>query len=132
MKKAYQCLCTKDPQLQKLYFDVIPKNTDEYLSHLNKLNENENPDNPSWHIHKAINPKYNSKINYSLILNVISVCKSEDPEIIMGLIKNYQSDFSDVEKDYIYRMIDCGINYFRDFIQPNLKFKIPNPDELSI
>ena len=29
-------------------------------------------------------------------------------------------------------MISCGINYFQDFIQPNLKFKIPNSDELSI
>ena len=29
-------------------------------------------------------------------------------------------------------MIDCGINYFRDFIQPNLKFKIPNSEELII
>ena len=117
---------------KKLFFDVIPKNTDEYLSHLNKLNEGDNPDNPSWHIHKSKNPKYLSKINYSLILNIISVCKSENPEVIWGLIKNYQSDFSEVEKDYINRMISCGINYFQDFIQPNLKFKIPNSDELSI
>ena len=29
-------------------------------------------------------------------------------------------------------MIDCGINYFRDFIQPNLNFKIPNSEELII
>ena len=29
-------------------------------------------------------------------------------------------------------MISCVINYFQDFIQPNLKFKIPNSDELSI
>jgi lysyl-tRNA synthetase class 1 len=29
-------------------------------------------------------------------------------------------------------MILCGINYFKDFIQPNLKFKIPNPVEKSI
>lgn len=117
---------------KKLFFDVIPKNTDEYLSHLNKLNEAENPDNPSWHIHKSKNPKYLSKINYSLILNIISVCKSENPDVIWGLIKNYQTDFSEVENNYINRMISCGINYFKDFIQPNLKFKIPNSDELSI
>ena len=29
-------------------------------------------------------------------------------------------------------MISCGINYFNDFIQPKLKFKIPNSKELSI
>ena len=29
-------------------------------------------------------------------------------------------------------MISCGINYFNDFIQPTLKFKIPNTEELSI
>ena len=75
---------------------------------------------------------YLSKINYSLILNIISVCKSENPDVIWGLIKNYQSDFSEVENNYINRMISCGINYFKDFIQPNLKFKIPNSDELSI
>ena len=31
-------------------------------------------------------------------------------------------------KELCYRMIDCGINYFKDFIQPNFKFKIPNAD----
>jgi len=118
---------------KKLYFDVIPKNTDEYLSHLNKFNEDStNADNPVWHIHKANNPQYQSKINFSLILNVISVCKSEDPEVILGLIQNYQPSFSKAELDYINRMILCGINYFKDFIQPNLKFKIPNSDEKSI
>jgi len=118
---------------KKLYFDVIPKNTDEYLSHVNKLESDDlNPDNPAWHIHKAENPSYKSKINYSLILNIISVCKSEDPNVIFGLIKNYQSNFSKAETDLINRMIDCGINYFRDFIQPNLNFKIPNSEELII
>ena len=68
---------------------------------------------------------YKSKINYSLILNVISVCKSEDSNVVFGLIKNYQSNFSKAETDLINRMIDCCINYFRDFIQPNLNFKIP-------
>ena len=117
---------------KKLYFDVIPKNTDEYLSHLNKWQNEELPDNPSWHIHKNINPGYQSKINYSLILNLISVCKSNDPNVITGLIKNYQTSFNSVELDYINRMISCGINYFNDFIQPTLKFKIPNTEELSI
>ena len=118
---------------KKLYFDVIPKNTDEYLSHVNKLESDDlNPDNPAWHIHKAENPSYKSKVNYSLILNIISVCKSEDSNVILGLIKNYQSNFSKAETDLINRMIDCGINYFRDFIQPNLNFKIPNSEELII
>lgn len=90
------------------------------------------PDNPTWHIHKNNNPGYQSKINYSLILNLISVCKSNDPNVIIGLIKNYQTTFSSIELDYINRMISCGINYFNDFIQPKLKFKIPNSKELSI
>ena len=64
--------------------------------------------------------------------SIISVCKSEDPNVIFGLIKNYQSNFSKAETDLINRMIDCGINYFRDFIQPNLNFKIPNSEELII
>jgi lysyl-tRNA synthetase class 1 len=117
---------------KKLYFDVIPKNTDEYLAHLNKWQDEEMPDNPTWHIHKNNNPGYHSKINYSLILNLISVCKSNDPNIILGLIKNYQTSFSAIELDYINRMIACGINYFNDFIQPKLKFKIPNSEELII
>ena len=48
---------------KKLYFDVIPKNTDEYLTHVNKLESDDlNPDNPAWHIHKAENPSYKSKL----------------------------------------------------------------------
>ena len=60
------------------------------------------------------------------------MCKSDDTNVIMGLIKNYQSEFSEIETDYINRMINCGINYFKDFIQPNLKFKTPNPNEKAI
>src|SRR6056300_631204 len=66
------------------------------------------------------------------IQKLISVCKSNDPNVILGLIKNYQTSFSTIELDYINRMISCGINFFTDFIQPKLKFKIPNSEELSI
>ncbi len=118
---------------KKLHFDIIPKNTDEYLSHLSKYSENfDNCDNPAWHIHKSEKLIFNTKINFSLILNVISVCKSDKPEVILGLLKNYQSELLDSELKIINNLILKGINYFNDFIKPNLKFKIANKDETEI
>ena len=118
---------------KKLHFDIIPKNTDEYLNHLLKYSDdNTNGDNPVWHIHKEDKIKFDTKINYSLILNVISVCKTDDPNVVLGLLRNYQSDFSKTELDIIINLITKGINYFNDFIKPNLKFKKPNQEEYQI
>ena len=118
---------------KKLSFDVIPKNTDDYLSHLSKYSENiSNCDNPIWHIHKGSEVKFNSKINYSLILNVISVCKTDDADVILGLLRNYQSEFTESELKILTILISKGINYFNDFIKPSLKFKKPNQDEFQI
>ena len=118
---------------KKLYFDIIPKNTDDYLNHLLKYSEdNSNADNPAWHIHKEEKIQFNTKVNFSLILNVISVCKTDDSNVILGLLKNYQSDFSNSELVILTNLISKGINYFNDFIKPNLKFKKPSKEELEV
>ena len=51
----------KPKSAKKLFFDVIPKNIDEYFSHLSKFDQLDLKDkynNPVWHIHKGNPPKY--------------------------------------------------------------------------
>src|SRR5215469_12177242 len=63
---------------KRLYFDVIPKATDEYLSHLDAFNraagESNAPaiDNPAWHVHRGAPPAKGSPVSFSLLLNLVS------------------------------------------------------------
>ena len=70
------------PTTAKKHFDVIPK-TPMNTYHVNKLESDDlNPDNPAWHIHKAETHHINLKL-IRPILNIISVCKSEDSNVIL-------------------------------------------------
>src|SRR3954471_24950904 len=62
---------------KRLYFDVIPKATDEYLQHLDAFNraraEGQFPlDNPAWHVHRGAPPEKGSPVSFSLLLNLVS------------------------------------------------------------
>merc|ERR1712185_53450 len=53
---------------KRLYFDVIPKSTDDYLAFLGKFAE-EAPDkqveNPIWHLHHGAPPREAQTLNFS-------------------------------------------------------------------
>ena len=75
---------TNPKRAKRLFFDVIPKTTDEYFSHLKKYNEqtdDEKINNPVWHIHKG-SPKINElPVTYTLLLNLASVCHANDTDL---------------------------------------------------
>ena len=74
---------------KRLFFDVIPKTTDEYFSYLKKYDEQSEEqkiDNPVWHLHKG-NPKKNElPVTYTLLLNLASVCHANDSKTIWGYV----------------------------------------------
>jgi lysyl-tRNA synthetase class 1 len=122
---------------KKLYYDIIPKIFDEYLLYLEKFNQetdiNKRLSNPIFYIHNDDAPNINlGKINFSLLLNLVNACNTDNKDVIWGYIKNLNEDIDDRTHAYINSMIAYAINYFQDFVKPKKEYKIPNDAEVKL
>ena len=115
---------------KKLYFEVIPKTVDEYLTHVKNYNketdEEKRLDNPVYHIHEGKVPVLDVNINYSLLMNLVSACNVEDEKVIFSYLQKFNSNIKRGENLLIDEMVKKVLVYYRDFIAPNKKFKTPN------
>ncbi|MGM0559805.1 MAG: lysine--tRNA ligase [Pseudomonadota bacterium] len=117
---------------KRLYFDIIPKAVDEYLSHLSKF-ETEEPDrqleNPVWHIHNGQPPRERAHLSFSLLLNLVGTCNSDDPTVIWGFISRYAPKATPENDPLLHRLVRYAIAYYRDFVQPTKKYRAPDAEE---
>ena len=77
---------------KRLYFDVIPKTADEYLTHLDKFpgqSPQEQLVNPVWHIHGGHPPAEKVPISFGLLLNLVGAANTGDPAVLWGFISRY-------------------------------------------
>jgi|TARA_Y100000389_G_scaffold205147_1_gene264168 lysyl-tRNA synthetase, class I len=122
----------KPKTAKRLYFDVIPKAMDEYIAYsnsYNQLDEVKKLENPLFHIHSGNVNNINFNINYSLILNLASVCNPENDDILWGFISKYQKNLHKESSPLLTKMINNAINYYNDFIKSNKKYRTPNNKE---
>jgi len=114
---------------KKLYFDVIPKQVDEYLIYLQKYeaetDEVKRLANPVYFIHNGAPPQYRGGISFSLLLNLVSACNTDDQSVIWGYIKRQCSE----EDQLLHHMMGKAIHYYNDFIKPHKKFRAPTEVE---
>ncbi|MDX1580278.1 MAG: lysine--tRNA ligase, partial [Alphaproteobacteria bacterium] len=114
---------------KRLYFDVIPKAVDEYLTFLGKYHEQpleEQVDNPIWHIHSGNPPQEDTPVSYSLLLNLVSASKSEDKATLWGFISKYADGASPENHPFLDTLVERAIAYFEDFVSKTLS---PDPPE---
>jgi len=115
----------KPKSAKKLFFDVIPKNIDEYYSHLNKFHQIDTKDqynNPVWHIHNASPPKFKSEISFNSLLNLVSVCNSNEKKVIWGFVNEYDDSLNPKNNPEFDNLIQYAINFYNDFILPSKKY----------
>ena len=111
---------------KRLYFDVIPKNVDEYLSHLAsypKLEPAKQLTNPVWHIHEGTPPATDAPISFNILLNLVSASNSEDKDVLWGFISRYVPDASPETHPLLDEMVGYAITYFHDFVKPAKTFR---------
>ncbi len=118
---------------KRLHFDVIPKAVNEYLTFLEKYNLEKDKskiyDNPVWHIHFGCPPKKSIPISFGILLNLASVCNTEDTEVLAGFVEKYISeDRSNISQE-LMQLINFAISYFKDFVKPNKKYRKPSDIE---
>lgn len=117
---------------KRLYFDVIPKAVDEYLSFLGKFtsqDEAERLKNPVWHIHAGNPPKPESPLSFALLLNLASACHAEDAAILWGFISRYAEGATPENAPHLDELVKHALHYYQDFIKPNKKYRAANEKE---
>ncbi|MDH5771796.1 MAG: lysine--tRNA ligase [Rhodospirillaceae bacterium] len=122
----------KPKTAKRLFFDVIPKNVDEYLTFLGKFPEQEEKDqlnNPVWHIHSGNPPAGETPFSFNVLLNLASVCHSEDKAVLWSFITRYRPDLTPEQAPILDKLVTGAINYYQDFIKPNKKFRGPSDVE---
>ena len=119
---------------KRLHFDVIPRHVDDYLKHLDKYSEQGTADqleNPVWHIHAAEPPAPEAGIGYAILLNLASVCNTEDPVVLWGFITRYAPNASPETTPILDALVALAINYYREFVKPEKRYRRPNLVEAS-
>ena len=117
---------------KKLYFDVIPKATDEYLQQLDAFGRQEPAkqlDNPVWHIHSGKPPQQSSPVSFSLMLNLVSAADASTKEILWGFLSRYIPGASAETQPLLDRLAGYAINYYEDFVKPTKTFRAPTDVE---
>ena len=117
---------------KKLYFDVIPKATDEYLQQLEAFQRQEPAkqlDNPVWHIHAGKPPEQGSPVSFSLMLNLVSAADASTKEILWGFLSRYIPGASAETQPLLDRLAGYAINYYEDFVKPTKTFRAPTDQE---
>ena len=118
---------------KRLHFDTIPKHVDEYSRYLSSAKEQnlENKiKNPVWHIHNGNIPATKQEISYSMLLNLASVCNAANSDILWGFVLKYTNN-NDKSDPLMNNLIDKALQYYKDFIAPNKKYKKPNEQEIA-
>ena len=123
---------TKPKTAKRLFFDIIPKQVDEYFQHLGAVHDAEPKaklNNPTWHIHAGSPPKIDMPVSFSMLLNLVSASNSSDKSTLWGFISQYDASATPENNPKLDELVGCAISYFEDFVKPNKKFRNPSEQE---
>jgi lysyl-tRNA synthetase class 1 len=123
----------REPKAAKrLYFDVIPRNVDEYFQFLDGYQRQDGKQrlgNPVWHIHSGKPPKPDMPLTFQLMLTLVSSSNAENAETLWGFIGRYRPGVTPQTHPKLDAMVGYAINYYRDFVAPTKKFREPSADD---
>jgi lysyl-tRNA synthetase class 1 len=123
----------REPKAAKrLYFDVIPRNVDEYYQFLEgypKQDLRQKLGNPVWHFHAGHPPKADMPVTFQLLLTLVSSSNAENAETLWGFIGRYRPGVTPQTHPKLDAMVGYAINYYRDFVAPSKQFREPTEGE---
>jgi lysyl-tRNA synthetase class 1 len=122
----------KPKAAKRLYFDVIPRQVDDYLAFLAKFETEDAKagiENPVWHIHSGKPPVWQTDVSFALLLNLVGACHSEDKTVIWGFVARHIPGAKPETMPDLDRLIGYAINYYTDFVKPTRRFRAPSEME---
>jgi lysyl-tRNA synthetase, class I len=120
-----QFMFTKPKTAKRLFFDVIPKSVDEYLTNISRYPDQEPEQqlaNPAWHIHTGNVPPAGADLSFGVLLNLAGACNSEDPAVLWGFIERYAEGATPENSPMLDRLVTHAIAYYRDFVKPTKQY----------
>ena len=117
---------------KRLYFDVIPRNVDDYQQFLDgygRQDAKQRLGNPVWHIHSGKPPKPDMPISFTMLLTLVSSSNAENAETLWGFIGRYRPGVTPQTHPKLNALVEYAIHYFRDFVLPQKKFREPSEVE---
>jgi lysyl-tRNA synthetase class 1 len=139
-----QFMYQKPSAAKRLYFDVIPRNVDDYLAFLDAYPRQawkERLGNPVWHIHTGAPPEAETlhhpgegdakgtTISFAMLLNLATVANADDPAVLWGFLRRYAPTVSAESHPRLDRLVGYAVAYFRDFVRPAKRYRAA--DELE-
>tara|TARA_B100000029_G_scaffold391268_1_gene388103 strand:+ start:81 stop:1661 length:1581 start_codon:yes stop_codon:yes gene_type:complete len=120
---------------KRLFFDVIPKSMDEYISHL-KNYKNQNPNdklnNPIHYVHQGKTKFLDNidiPVSFSLLLNLASACHAENGDVIWGYLIQYLPEINPRKNEFLNKLVEYAVVYYQERVKPSKKYRIPNKIE---
>ena len=117
---------------KRLYFDVIPRNVDDYFNFLAKYPEQDwklRLNNPVWHIHAGEPPKVDMPVSFTMLLNLASASNTEDESVLWGFLNRHVPGVSAQTHPKLAQLVGYAVKYFHDFVKPNKVFRAPDEVE---
>jgi lysyl-tRNA synthetase class 1 len=122
----------KPKAAKRLYFDVIPRAVDDYLTFVAKLPA-EDParqwENPAWHIHGGQAPAVRSDLSFNLLLNLAGAAHAETKAALWGFISRYAPEATPETAPFLDRLVEHALRYYQDFVLPAKRYRPPSETE---
>jgi lysyl-tRNA synthetase class 1 len=136
---------SKPREAKRLYFDVIPRQVDDYLTFLEKFpgqDARTRLQNPVWHLHAGHPPapellasgsgnQPGTTISFSMLLNLVAVANSEDPQVLWGFIRRYAPGVSPQTHPRLDGLVRRAVRYFEDFVKPQKTYRLADEVEAA-
>lgn len=118
---------------KKLYFDIIPKAVDEYITFIDKFAAQDDKtklDNPAWYIHGGKIPNsQHTPISFALLLNLASAANAHSKDTLWGFIRLYSPGATPDTAPFLDRLVGYAIKYYEDFVLPAKRYRLPDERE---
>ncbi|GEO98274.1 lysine--tRNA ligase [Methylobacterium haplocladii] len=131
---------TKPREAKRLFFDVIPRNVDEYDNFLGRYPKQDAKlrlGNPVWHLHAGAPPEpeaidaSGTTISFAMLLNLVAVANAETPDVLWGFIRRYAPDVGPQTHPRLAALVDRALAYYRDFVRPQKQYRAPTAEEAA-
>ncbi|KAA0581804.1 lysine--tRNA ligase [Azospirillum sp. Sh1] len=122
----------KPKSAKRLYFDVIPRAVDEYLTFVDKVHGEEPAkklENPAWHIHNGKPPAVRSDVSFNLLLNLAGAANADTKDTMWGFIRRYAPDATPENSPFLDSMVGYAVRYYQDQVKPTKRFRAPTDAE---
>jgi len=68
-------------------------------------------------------------LSYNVLLNLASVCHTEDKAVLWHFISRHLGGAAARKSPVLDTLVDCAINYYRDFVKPAKRYRAATEDE---